>query len=110
MTVSATATAARQLIGGSMGTYLVQANVNGANVTFGSDYKGVIVNGMLAVPVCTPTGTPVRTITVQAPGYAVYTANITACAQETSRPLIFRYTDTGDTTYRGSAGFRDWHL
>ena len=76
MTVSATATAAPQLIGGSMGTYLVQANVNGANVTFGSDYKGVIVNGTLAVPVYT-TGTPYRTITVQAPGYAVYTANIT---------------------------------
>ena len=75
-TVAATATTAPQLIGGDMGTYLVTANVEGANVSFDSDYKGVIANGQLAVPVYT-TGTPYQTITVQAPGYAVYTANIT---------------------------------
>jgi hypothetical protein len=75
-TVAVTATTAPQLIGGNMGTYLVMANVEGANVSFDSDYKGVIANGQLAVPVYT-TGTPYQTITVQAPGYAVYTANIT---------------------------------
>jgi len=74
--VTTTITTAPQLIGGDMGTYLVTANVEGANVTFGSDYKGVITGGQLAVPVYT-TGTPYRTITVQAPGYADYTANIT---------------------------------
>jgi hypothetical protein len=71
-----TVTTAPQLIGGDMGTYLVTANVEGANVTFGSDYKGVITGGQLAVPVYT-TGTPYRTISVQAPGYADFTANIT---------------------------------
>ncbi|MGB8309985.1 MAG: PEGA domain-containing protein [Methanoregula sp.] len=76
LTVTTTATTAPQLIGGSMGTYLVQANVNGANVSFDSDYKGVITNGTLAVSVYS-TGTPYRTISVQAPGYALYTANIT---------------------------------
>jgi hypothetical protein len=75
-TVAANTTAAPQLIGGDMGTYLVTANVEGANVSFDSNYKGVIANGQLAVPVYT-TGTPYRTITVQAPGYAVYSANIT---------------------------------
>jgi hypothetical protein len=75
-TVNATTTTAPQLIGGNMGTYLVQANVNGANVSFGSDYKGVIANGTLAVNVYT-TGTPYRVIYVNAPGYAPYSANIT---------------------------------
>jgi hypothetical protein len=75
-TVAANTTTAPQLIGGNMGTYLVTANVNGANVTFDSDYKGVITGGQLAVPVYT-TGTPYQMITVEAPGYAVYSANIT---------------------------------
>ncbi|HVP95864.1 PEGA domain-containing protein [Methanoregula sp.] len=75
-TVAANVTTAPQLIGGDMGTYLVTANVEGANVTFDADYKGAITGGQLAVPVYT-TGTPYRTITVQAPGYADYTANIT---------------------------------
>jgi len=75
-TVAATATTAPHLIGGDMGTYLVTANVEGANVTFDSDYKGAITGGQLAVSVYT-TGTPYRTITVQAPGYQDYTANIT---------------------------------
>ncbi|MGA9087186.1 MAG: hypothetical protein ACLQMU_07175 [Methanoregula sp.] len=75
-TVAANTTTAPQLIGGDMGTYLVTANVEGANVSFDSDYKGVITDGQLAVPVYT-TGTPYRTVTVQAAGYDVYTANIT---------------------------------
>ena len=41
-TVAANTTTAPQLIGGDMGTYLVTANVEGANVSFDSDYKGVI--------------------------------------------------------------------
>ena len=64
-TVAANTTTAPQLIGGDMGTYLVTANVEGANVSFDSDYKGVITDGQLAVPVYT-TGTPYRTVTVQA--------------------------------------------
>jgi hypothetical protein len=71
-----TVTTAPQLIGGNMGTYLVTSNVEGANVTFDSDYKGIITGGQLAVPVYT-TGTPYRTITVQAPGYQIATVNIT---------------------------------
>jgi len=75
-TPGANETTAPQLIGGDIGTYLVTANVDGANVTFDSDYKGVITEGQLAVSVYT-TGTPYRMITVEAPGYAVYSANIT---------------------------------
>jgi len=75
-TIAASATTAPQLIGGDMGTYLVTSNVDGANVTFDSDYKGVITDGQLLVSVYT-TGTPYRTITVQAPGYAMSTVNIT---------------------------------
>ena len=44
-TVAANTTTAPQLIGGDMGTYLVTANVEGANVSFDSDYKGVITDG-----------------------------------------------------------------
>lgn len=75
-TVAASATTAPQLIGGDMGAYLVTSNVEGANVTFDSDYKGVITGGQLLVSVYT-TGTPYRTITVQAPGYSMSTVNIT---------------------------------
>ncbi|MEN6442856.1 MAG: hypothetical protein WC391_07305 [Methanoregula sp.] len=65
-----------QMIGGDKGTYLVTANVDGANVTFDSDPVGVITNGQLLVEVYT-TGTPYRVMTVEKTGYAVYTANIT---------------------------------
>ena len=77
VTANATATAAPALIGGDMGTYLVKANVDGANVTFDSDFKGVTKDGKLAVSVYT-TGTPYKVITVEKSGYAVYTANITS--------------------------------
>jgi len=75
-TAAANATTAPQLIGGNMGTFLVTSNVNGANVTFDSDYEGVIANGQLAVNVYT-TATPFRTVTVQAAGYQTATVNIT---------------------------------
>ncbi|MDD1701902.1 MAG: PEGA domain-containing protein [Methanoregula sp.] len=73
---TAAATTAPQLIGGDMGTYLVKANVEGANVTFDNDFKGVIANGSLKVDIYT-TGTPYKVISVEKTGYAVYTANIT---------------------------------
>ena len=76
-TAAATVTTAPQMIGGDMGTYLVKANVDGANVTFGSDFKGITKDGQLKVDVYT-TGTPYRVITVEKSGYAVYTANITS--------------------------------
>ncbi|WP_292427538.1 hypothetical protein [Methanoregula sp.] len=76
-TVNETATTAPQLIGGDMGTYLVKANADGANVTFDSDFKGITKEGQLKVEVCT-TGMPYRVITVEKSGYAVYTANITS--------------------------------
>ena len=34
-----------------MGTYLVKANADGANVTFDSDFKGVTKEGQLKVSV-----------------------------------------------------------
>ncbi|MFA6362523.1 hypothetical protein [Methanoregula sp.] len=76
-TAAATATTAPQLIGGNMGTYLVKANVDNANVTFDKDFKGITKDGQLKVEVYT-TGTPYRIITVEKSGYAVYTANITS--------------------------------
>ena len=76
-TTAAAVTTAPQMIGGDMGTYLVKANVDGANVTFGSDFKGITKDGQLKVEVYT-TGTPYRVITVEKSGYAVYTANITS--------------------------------
>ena len=65
-----------QMIGGDKGTYLVKANIDGANVTFDNDFKGVITNGTLNVEVYT-TGTPYRVITVEKTGCTVFTANIT---------------------------------
>ena len=48
-TTTAATTTAPQLIGGDKGAYLVNANVDGANVTFDNDYKGVITGGQLKV-------------------------------------------------------------
>jgi hypothetical protein len=76
-TVNLTETSAAALIGGDMGVYLVKANVDGANVTFDSDYKGIIKEGQLKVDVYT-TGTPYKVITVEKSGYEVYKANITS--------------------------------
>jgi len=77
LTANETATNASQLIGGDMGTYLVKANADNANVTFDKDFKGITKDGQLKVEVYT-TGTPYRVITVEKSGYAVYTANITS--------------------------------
>jgi len=42
---TAAATTAPALIGGDMGAYLINANVDGANVTFDKDFKGAITGG-----------------------------------------------------------------
>ncbi|MFA5332707.1 MAG: hypothetical protein WC342_10045 [Methanoregula sp.] len=75
-TVTVAETTSAGLIGGDMGTYLVKANVDDANVTFDNDFKGSIVNGTLNVDVYT-TATPYKVITVEKSGYEIYTANIT---------------------------------
>ncbi|EJG05984.1 hypothetical protein Metli_0006 [Methanofollis liminatans DSM 4140] len=75
-TIDITATLQQAPIGGDMGAYLVKCNVQGAQVYFDNDYKGAIQNGELLVSVYT-TGTPYKTISVQAEGYETYTAAIT---------------------------------
>ena len=75
-TTTVATTTASQLIGGDKGAYLVNANVDGANVTFDNDYKGVITGGKLKVDVYT-TGTPYRIVTIEKAGYAVAKVNIT---------------------------------
>jgi len=42
---TAAATTATALIGGDMGAYLINANVDGANVTVDKDFKGAIPGG-----------------------------------------------------------------
>jgi len=42
---TASATTVPALIGGDMGAYLINANVDGANVTFDKDFKGAIPGG-----------------------------------------------------------------
>lgn len=63
------------VIGGDMGIYRIHANVEGARVSFDSDYKGEITNGILDVPVYV-TGTPYKTYTVEKEGYKTYTGPI----------------------------------
>lgn len=75
-TTTAATTAAPSLIGGDMGAYLINANVEGANVTFDNDFKGAITGGKLTVPVYT-TGTPYRIVTVEKTGYITAKLNIT---------------------------------
>lgn len=65
-----------ETIGGDMGIYRVHGNVNGAAVYFGTDYKGVITDNLLDVPVYT-TGTPYTNYSVSKDGYRPYMAAIT---------------------------------
>jgi hypothetical protein len=68
-TVTITATLQQAPIGGDMGVFLVTSNVEGAKVAFDGEAKGEIKNGQLLVPVYV-TGTPYKTVTVSADGYA----------------------------------------
>jgi len=67
--------AGAEQIGGDMGEYIVYCNIDGAEVYFDEDYKGLISGGELRVPVYT-TGTPYHTITVKQLSYIPYTAQI----------------------------------
>ena len=62
-------------IGGSTGNYIVYCNVDGAQVYFNEDYKGLISSGELTVPVYV-TGTPYTTYIVKKDGYTTFTAQI----------------------------------
>ena len=63
-------------IGGDQGWYVVNCNVNGANVYFDGILQGQISQGTLTVPVYT-TGTPYKTYSVQMDGYTTFNAPIT---------------------------------
>jgi hypothetical protein len=75
-TLNPTVPATPVVIGGNQGWYKVNCNVDGAQVTFDNDVKGVITQGSLTVPVYT-TGTPYQTYSVSAPGYVTYTSTVT---------------------------------
>jgi len=62
-------------IGGDIGYYKVNCNVNGATVLFDTEEKGTIEQGSLNVQVYV-TGTPYKTFTVQKSGYLPYTGKI----------------------------------
>ncbi|WP_158491388.1 PEGA domain-containing protein [Methanoregula formicica] len=62
-------------IGGDIGYYKVNCNVNGAMVLFDTEEKGKIEQGNLLVQVYV-TGTPYKTFTVSKSGYVPYTGTI----------------------------------
>lgn len=63
-------------IGGSTGTFVVHAPVDGAQVWFDNDHKGAIAGGTLSVPVYT-TATPYQVYRVEANGYEPFLGMIT---------------------------------
>jgi hypothetical protein len=63
-------------IGGDQGWFKVHCNVDGAQVYFDNDEKGVISGGELNVGVYT-TATPYKTVKVEMAGYQTSTQNIT---------------------------------
>ncbi len=69
-------TPAPQLIGGDVGWYVVNCNVDGATVFFDTTNEGQIAQGTLTVKVYV-TGTPFKTYSVQMPGYTTFNAPIT---------------------------------
>jgi len=68
----------RQPIGGGKGWFQVSANVNGATVSFDGSSAGCTITAGSCTSEVAVTGTPFRTFTVQAPGYAVYTGQVTS--------------------------------
>lgn len=69
-------------IGGGKGWIQVSANVNGATVSFDDHSAGcTIASGSCDTEVAV-TGTPYRTFTVQKPGYAIYTGQVTGWPAE----------------------------
>jgi len=71
-----TPTTPMQPIGGNIGWYVVNCNVDGATVFFDTTNEGQIAQGTLTVQVYT-TGTPFKTYSVQMPGYTTFNAPIT---------------------------------
>lgn len=65
-----------QPIGGNVGWYVVNCNVDGATVFFDTTNVGQIAQGTLTVQVYV-TGTPYKTYSVQMPGYTTFNAQIT---------------------------------
>jgi len=68
----------RQPIGGGRGWFQISANVNGATVFFDGSSAGCTITAGSCTSEVAVTGTPFRTFTVQAPGYAVYTGQVTS--------------------------------
>jgi hypothetical protein len=71
----APAFAQTEVVGGDMGTYRIHSNVDGAKVFMDGEYKGLIENDILDVPVMI-TGTPYRSFTVEKDGYKPYSGPI----------------------------------
>lgn len=75
--VSMAAAMTGDTVGGDIGYYQVNAGIDGADVYFDDDYKGVTgEDGTLTVDVYV-TGTPYTTYKVEKQGYDTYTAKIT---------------------------------
>lgn len=71
-------TVAPTQIGGGVGWYQINANVNGATASFDSLSSGcTITDGSCTIPYYV-TSTPFNTLTVQKPGYTTYTSAVTA--------------------------------
>jgi hypothetical protein len=68
--------AASAMVGGDKAWFLINSNVDGADVYFGGEYKGQTVDQKLYVEYYT-TGTPVTNFMVTKDGYTPYTGQIT---------------------------------
>jgi len=79
-TATPTPTPTASPIGGGKGWFRINANVDGAQVTLGSE-SCTVSGGSCSVMVGT-TATPVRTFTVQKSGYTGYTGQITTWPRE----------------------------
>jgi len=69
-------------IGGGKGWFQVNANVNGASVSFDDGSAVCTITAGSCTSEVAVTGTPYRTFTVRAPGYTVYTGQVTTWPTE----------------------------
>lgn len=107
-TVGLVPASAQQAIGGDQGWYAVHCNVDGAQVFFDEDYKGVIQSGVLTVPVYT-TGTPYKEYTVQKEGYTTYTNSITGVPQKGQTIDLYATLNLAQPTGGPIGGDQGWY-
>jgi hypothetical protein len=76
------------IIGGGKGYVDTYCNIDGASVSFDGRYECTIAQGVCSVGV-SPTGTPIRTVTVSKPGYTTWSGPLTGMPADKEHVAVY---------------------